>query len=71
MLVPFLITVFGTYGGATINRVEVQPSMAICKAAKEIHLQIPRTTPAFSGERDIMKPIYVECIEKEVPTKSD
>ncbi len=66
MLVPFLVTVFSTYAGSTVNFVEVQPSMEICQAAKEIHLQIPRSTPAFSGERDIQKPIYIDCIQKEV-----
>jgi len=67
MLVTYLVTVFVSYAGNTINNVQVQPSMEICKAAKEIHLQIPRNTPAFSSERDISKPILVDCIQKEVP----
>ena len=71
MLVPFLVTVFGTYAGSTITNVQVQPSMEICEAAKAIHIETPRNTPAFSGIRDIQKPILVECIQKEVPKKSN
>lgn len=70
MLVPYLITVFGTYAGATITTVQVQPSMDICNEAVKIHLEIPRSTPAFSGIPDIKKPILVKCEEREVPSKN-
>ncbi|WNA15891.1 hypothetical protein XaC1_248 [Xanthomonas phage XaC1] len=69
MLVTYLVVVMGGYA-STINTVQVQPSKEICEAAKTIHLELARRTPAFSSERDISKPILVECKTVEIPKPS-
>lgn len=69
MLVPYLITSFVTYGGFTVNSVQVQPSIEICEEAVKIHLEIPRSTPMFSGQLDISKPVLVKCEVREVQSK--
>lgn len=68
MLVTFLVTVFSTYGSLTVNDVQVQPSMEICQEAKKIHLELPRD--GTWSVRGISKPVYIDCIQREVPMKS-